>query len=419
MTNRRRLPDTDLDVSSGDVSRSQERMLVRMHKLTHGGDYPGREDDATAVLAYCRIWKAAALPGTGRQATGEPVGASPGAQAASLATAVSQGAPQGPAAQEIFRHGDRTPTDTYPEDPYNDDKYWPEGWGALTNKGKMEMFTLGKFLRQRYNGFLSETYYPQEGHVRSSDNDRCLMSAETCLAGLYPPKGDQVWNPELLWQPIPIHATPRNLDALIVMKKPCPRYEKELQQMYNSPEIQKINEENSELYKYLSKHTGKTIQSILDVEYLYNTLEIEEKRKLQLPAWTAGYYPDKLRTLAAKSLALFSESQTMKRLNGGPLVKHIIEKMKSQSNTSRTVSPKFLMFSAHDVTIVNVLQTMGFTELLKPQYGAAVIVELHSTNDSGFEVKAYQLQKIHAPQDLVIFREPKAVREPNAVIINK
>ncbi|XP_049955321.1 putative acid phosphatase 5 [Schistocerca serialis cubense] len=118
---------------------------------------------------------------------------------------------------------------------------------------------------------------------------------------------------------------------------------------------------------------------------------VDEKRKLQLPAWTAGYYPDKLRTLAARSLALFSESQTMKRLNGGPLVKHIIEKIQSQSNTSRTVSPKFLMFSAHDVTIVNVLQTMGFTELLKPQYGAAVIIQLHSTNDSGYEVKVLYL----------------------------
>ncbi|XP_047103378.1 uncharacterized protein LOC124722230 [Schistocerca piceifrons] len=104
MTNRRRLPDNDLDVSLVDVSRSQERMEVRMHKLAHGGDYPGREDDEAAMLAYCRIWKASALPGTGRQATGEPVGASPGAQAASLATAVSQGAPQGPAVQEVGSH---------------------------------------------------------------------------------------------------------------------------------------------------------------------------------------------------------------------------------------------------------------------------------------------------------------------------
>ncbi|XP_049946993.1 nascent polypeptide-associated complex subunit alpha, muscle-specific form-like [Schistocerca serialis cubense] len=104
MTNRRRPLDNDLDVSLVDVSRSQERMEVRMHKLAHGGDYPGREDDEAAILAYCRIWKASALPGTGRQATGEPVGASPGAQGASLATAVSQGAPQGPTMREVGSH---------------------------------------------------------------------------------------------------------------------------------------------------------------------------------------------------------------------------------------------------------------------------------------------------------------------------
>ncbi|XP_049845591.1 uncharacterized protein LOC126298337 [Schistocerca gregaria] len=101
MTNWRRLPDNDLDISSRDVSRSQERMLVRMHKLAHGGDYRGREDDVAAMLAYCRIREAAALPGTGRQEAGETVGASPGATSASLATVVSLGAPQVPAVQEV------------------------------------------------------------------------------------------------------------------------------------------------------------------------------------------------------------------------------------------------------------------------------------------------------------------------------
>lgn len=40
-------------------------------------------------------------------------------------------------------------------------------------------------------------------------------------------------------------------------------------------------------------------------------------------------------------------------------------------------------YSAHDITIVNVLRTMGFTnELFKPDYGATLIFELHLANNS-------------------------------------
>jgi hypothetical protein len=76
------------------------------------------------------------------------------------------------------------------------------------------MFELGEFLRTRYSGYLSELYSPEEFLMKSSANDRCLMSGQVVLAGLYPPKGMQVWNPELMWQPIPIHSTPRHLDQV-------------------------------------------------------------------------------------------------------------------------------------------------------------------------------------------------------------
>lgn len=36
----------------------------------------------------------------------------------------------------LFRHGDRTPTDSYPNDPYKNYR-WPGGMGALTGVRKM------------------------------------------------------------------------------------------------------------------------------------------------------------------------------------------------------------------------------------------------------------------------------------------
>ena len=40
------------------------------------------------------------------------------------------------------------------------------------------------------------------------------MSAEANLAGLYPPEGVQVFNPNISWQPIPVHTVPDSAERV-------------------------------------------------------------------------------------------------------------------------------------------------------------------------------------------------------------
>lgn len=101
------------------------------------------------------------------------------------------------------------------------------------------------------------------------------------------------------------------------MKKKCTTYDNALLQAYKSKEIQDINEQNKDLYKLLTTATGQDVYNITAVEFLYNTLEIEEDNGLTLPKWTKDIYPDKMKDLAIRSLEIFTETDFMKRMKGG------------------------------------------------------------------------------------------------------
>lgn len=70
--------------------------------------------------------------------------------------------------------------------------------------GKQQLYELGQYLRRRYNVILGAKYSPNKVYIQSTDVDRTLMSAEACLAGLYMPTADEIWNNEILWQPVPV-----------------------------------------------------------------------------------------------------------------------------------------------------------------------------------------------------------------------
>ena len=54
------------------------------------------------------------------------------------------------------------------------------------------------------------------------------------------------------------------------------------------------------------------------------------------------------------------------------------------------------LYSAHDINLVNLLRTMGFTdEYLKPDYGSTIIFELHAaSNSANTEIKVSFLANV-------------------------
>lgn len=152
---------------------------------------------------------------------------------------------------------------------------------SLFQLGKEEHFELGKFLRRRYKSLLgSQKYASDLVNVQSTDVDRTLMSAEANMAGLFAPTDGQIWNPNLLWQPVPIHTTPEALDYVLAGKKHCPRLDYAMKKYLASDEYRNIIKKYKVLIDYLEKNTGREFKSLMDIEYLYDTLFIENLRNL-------------------------------------------------------------------------------------------------------------------------------------------
>ncbi|KAG8572764.1 hypothetical protein GDO81_012157 [Engystomops pustulosus] len=294
----------------------------------------------------------------------------------------------------VFRHGDRSPTKTYPKDKYQEDS-WPDGFGQLTELGMEQHFELGKYMRKRYSGFLNETYSRHEVYVRSTDMDRTLMSAQTNLAGLYPPVGRQIWNKNMTWKPIPVHTVPLTEDKLLSMPlKNCPRYNQLQIETYTSKEFSNLVEPYKDFINSLPNMTGYSPKEIQDAYrwwILYDALLCEQIHNYSLPVWATDDVLNKLSRLSDIGLAtIFGvyKHHEKSRLQGGVLMGSII---KNISNAARNASSnlKLIMYSGHDTTIASLQMALNVSNGKIPPYAACHIFELYRGDQGEYTVEMY------------------------------
>lgn len=279
----------------------------------------------------------------------------------------------------IVRHGARTTISTYPNDPNNDYEY-KEGSGQLTNLGKLQQYQLGKALRQRYSGYLTSN--PREVVAKSSEKDRTIISGLCHLAGLYAPTEEWQFSEELHWQPIRILTSPPKTDALLYEGAICPEAKAEQHRIRNSPEGEAYRSQFTELFNYVTNHSGMTVDDWEMAADIFSTLKIEKMHNLIIPEWVTDEVYQQLERIFHDSFSLSYNSSKVQRLRAGVLIGEILKHMQEKSRGELNNHTKVFTYFSHDANIAAFLNALKIFNGRAPPFCAAILVEYHEIHES-------------------------------------
>lgn len=310
----------------------------------------------------------------------------------------------------LIRHGDRTPTYVF----QNSLSEWPEGSGQLTGLGMKQQHDLGAMLRHRYvnERNLIEPYWRlDQVYCRSTARTRSLQSAEAFFHGFFPPgTGPNLPESEgggpalpINIQPVPIMSASRYNDTLLYAYKNCPTLKRLIKENKQQPEWQRLSNENQQLFAQLTQIFGEPIglKHMTKIRTLLNAERIHGKP--QLDGITAAMW-DKINELGAWVLKSKFRTHEMGKLAIGDLPVEIRNRMKNiliehymvddeekaateasprdslsphSIELRRTYSePSFVLYSAHDGTILALLSALQAKNTKVPYFGAFVTFEL-------------------------------------------
>ncbi|XP_031617280.1 prostatic acid phosphatase-like isoform X2 [Contarinia nasturtii] len=268
----------------------------------------------------------------------------------------------------VVRHGDRNVL--YPfgsTDPFsNETKYWPDGYGALTNEGRQQQYEVGLYLAKRYKKFIGNGYHRDKIYVRSTDVDRTLISAAHILAEID--------------------------DFVLATKRPCPRYKAARHRIDHSDEVKAVVADHAEYFKNLTDLSGKPIIKIDDVNTLYQILTVQKLKKLEpFPEWAEDLITkgSLMENITNYKHSFYGSTTEMARIRPGFLFKEILERFSKKANGTLDPDRSLHLYSAHDITIANILGGLGvFDDPHIPPYSSCVFFELHKTGEN-YHIEIY------------------------------
>ncbi|CAJ0605942.1 unnamed protein product [Cylicocyclus nassatus] len=326
--------------------------------------------------------------------------------------------------QAVWRHGDRSPTKTYPTDPFQDGNwtFGGGGFGQLSPIGMRQHLILGKLLRKTYvdSGFLSKRYSSKEIYIRSTDVNRTIISAMSNLLGMYgQDTGDSVAgedypDPDVQgwprgYVPIAIHTVDDDTDYIGNPDAVCPRQDQLWEMAKSSPELQAFQNrpDVAQLLGKLSVYCGENV-TIDNLWIIQDALFIEQMHVNETLRKVNLWFSDELYnqiTLVNDDVELYQNGLfgkpvimnsldvglELQKIRGGSLINDInmhmnikVDCMRAPANDPKCKwinGLKYYAYSAHDTTIYAFFSIMGIAQkVIRPRgyplYSAATFIEL-------------------------------------------
>ncbi|GMT04449.1 hypothetical protein PENTCL1PPCAC_26623, partial [Pristionchus entomophagus] len=304
--------------------------------------------------------------------------------------------------QTLYRHGDRTPTGTYPTDPYQED-FWGVPWGELTTMGMKQHFLQGQRLKRLYvdkETFLSAKYSRYETSIRSADAPRCLQSAVAQMAGFYsgsPTHPNDLPDWPVNWTPLPIHTVPHNEDRELEAGVNCKRSDDLTVERVLKKNFLDFLASKWALIADILIHSGGGYENDFDaLQHIYGAISIERGvYNLTLPDWITDDFYNGLGEAIEEGLDYvdggagfeYPEDIELLRLRGGFFLK---EWIKNINNAISGTGLKYYSYSSHDSMVTDLMLILRAKDDVigkgNPEYAATVSCEVWKRSD-GYYLK--------------------------------
>ncbi|XP_031632798.1 lysosomal acid phosphatase-like [Contarinia nasturtii] len=209
------------------------------------------------------------------------------------------------------------------------------------------------------------------------------MSAEACMAGMFPPTASQKWKKTLNWHPIPVHTIPRREDHLLASEKRCDHFDDVMLQYMNTTAYTDLFTKHKTLISYLERNSGMKLSTITEIYLLYDALWVEKMEGKRLPDWAENVMKSggDFEYLAICYFKIYSETTEMKKLKSGFLLKEIFDRFTSKIQSNLSPDRSLVMYFAHDITITNMLSSLGLYKLHQPKYASCMFFQLYSSDE--------------------------------------